>query len=42
MDYLMDVTEVMENERGTARSYPLQNIFLESAMDLSLVRLPNE
>jgi hypothetical protein len=42
MDYLMDVKEVMKYERGTARSYSLQNIFLESAMDLSLVRLPNE
>jgi hypothetical protein len=42
MDYLMDIAEVMENERGTARSYSLQNIFLEGAIDLSLVRLRDE
>jgi hypothetical protein len=35
MDYLMGIEEVMEIERGTARSYSVQNIFLEEAMDLS-------
>jgi hypothetical protein len=31
----MDIEDLMENERGTARSYSVQNIFLEDAMDLS-------
>jgi hypothetical protein len=42
MNYLMDIAEVMKNERGAARSYSLQNIFLEGAMDISLVRLRDE
>jgi hypothetical protein len=35
MDSLMDIEEVMENERRNARSYSVQNIFLEEPMDLS-------
>jgi len=31
----MDIEEVMEIERGTARSYSVEDIFLEKAMDLS-------
>jgi hypothetical protein len=42
MDYLMDIEEVMENGRGTARSYSVENIFLEEAMELSSVRLRDE
>jgi hypothetical protein len=42
LDDLMEIEEVLEIGRGTARSHLMQNIFLEEFMDLSKERLCEE